>query len=118
MMINNNPYSLPDKNNQNARIYTEISSNQFKRNDSSEHTHGYSSSSGRNNGISSNLPMKKSSIVMDEFSNTYRPPVYPTLKSELKNGLPSPKNHTSSNSNIPTYIPNNGQRPSFNLGHN
>lgn len=116
-MINNNPYNLPDRPSQKSgRIYTEMSSAQYRKNDSLDNSQSFTQSSARNqnnNGMASNMMMKKSSINIDDPPSNYRPPIYPGVKNDFKHYLPSPKNQ-SSGSNISNFSNLSSQRNSFN----
>lgn len=119
-MINNNPYSIPDRSSQKNSIpsFTDESTSFLQKSDSVDYSHKLSSPSqyiNRNhhppipNNTTGNL--KKSAINLDDTSQSFGPPFYQTVTQNTKHFLPSPKNQASSpTSQIGSYINLSGSR--------
>lgn len=112
MMINNNPYNLPERppNNKN-RIYTESTPAQYRA-EGPEVPTPYSQYLARQSHYPTPITPKNSLGVED--SSSYRQP-YPPVRNEIKHFMPSPKNQNSNPSN--NYIPSSGgSRATMNIG--
>jgi len=111
MMINNNPYNMPERLPQNKnRVYPEAN---ILRQDSDAITPYTRYLAGQSYHPTT---MSKNVVNVADDPTTYRHQ-YPGLRNEIKHFLPSPKNNTNNSTNLNNFIPSSpSNRANLNIG--